>query len=155
MTQWFTSFKSYTPRGCSFSPRPRLWHYLCCDLGTDGWGGQVHAPGARSSQEASHEMCVQHSPTDSGRDLVLYLGQNFPGPGGSLPSGWSYLLMRTAHTDSQDLIIYLYYLYLGAVYSMCGFVRSGLKIWKEEVFGPFGKAQVGHFSTESSTRWVN
>lgn len=65
--------------------------------------------------------------------------------------------MRTAHTDSQDLIIYLHYLYLGvvkrhAVYSMCGFVRSGLKIWKEEVFGPFGKAQVGHFSTESSTR---
>ena len=53
--------------------------------------------------------------------------------------------MRTVHTDSQDLIIYLYYLYLGvvkrhAVYSMCGLVRSGLKIWKEEVFGSFRKA---------------
>ena len=45
------------------------------------------SPGARSSQEASHEMCVQHGPTDSGRDLVLYLGQNFPGPGG-VSSQW-------------------------------------------------------------------
>lgn len=42
----------------------------------------MHAPGARSSQEASREMCVQHGPTDAGRDLVLYLGQSFPGPGG-------------------------------------------------------------------------
>ena len=58
----------------------------CCASGTDDRSGQTRSPCAPGNKEALLVRCVCR--VAPWMDLILFLGQSFPGPRGSPPSRW-------------------------------------------------------------------